>query len=274
MKPEMIVETLIEISPSIKTSGIYLIYSIYSKKAYVGQSKNILRRWRKHCSELRSKVHCNTHLQNAWNKYGSGGFKCYILEECENRNEREGYWASFFDREFLYNLDYIYPVFDASEETKRKRSEGNKGKKLTEEHKKRLSELKKGIPLSEETKKKLSEAHKGQKAWNKGLKFPSKPRGPRGSYSEERKKEIYEPIAAKRRGIKLTEEQRKNYIDAQRKLSPITKESALELKKEFESSRGSYRNHELKSQLASKYKVSLRMVDKIIYNDHWATRNT
>lgn len=61
-----------------------------------------------------------------------------------------------------------------SEETKRKISEANKGKKLgprSEEIKRKIAKAMKGkkkSPLSEEQKRKLSEANKGQKAWNKG----------------------------------------------------------------------------------------------------------
>lgn len=54
-----------------------------------------------------------------------------------------------------------------SEETKRKISEGHKGKKLTKEHKQKISKNNgrywKGKTRSEETKRKISEAKKGEK---------------------------------------------------------------------------------------------------------------
>ena len=72
----------------------------------------------------------------------------------------------------------------ASEEAKKKISEGNKGKKLSEETKKKMSEAKKGNTyakgkpawnkgkqLSEEHKKKLREAKKGKNIWTKGMRW-------------------------------------------------------------------------------------------------------
>ena len=51
------------------------------------------------------------------------------------------------------------------EETKKKISEAQKGKKLTEEHKKKLSEAakKRHVPCSEEKKKKLSQNYPNKK---------------------------------------------------------------------------------------------------------------
>lgn len=50
-----------------------------------------------------------------------------------------------------------------SEETKKKISESNKGKKISEETKKKMSEARKGKKLSEETKKKISECNSNKK---------------------------------------------------------------------------------------------------------------
>lgn len=49
-----------------------------------------------------------------------------------------------------------------SEETKKKISEANKGRKLSPEHKKKISEAHKGKKLSAETKQKISEGHRGK----------------------------------------------------------------------------------------------------------------
>lgn len=78
-----------------------------------------------------------------------------------------------------------------SEETKKKISDSEKGKKcgpFSEEHRRKLSEVKKGKKLSDEHKKHLSEAKKGKSTWNKGK---------RNCYSEETRKKMSE--AAKRR---------------------------------------------------------------------------
>ena len=50
-----------------------------------------------------------------------------------------------------------------SEETRKKISEGNKGKIISDETKQKISEANKGRVCSEETKKKISEKHKGKK---------------------------------------------------------------------------------------------------------------
>lgn len=68
----------------------------------------------------------------------------------------------------------IYKHKPCSEETKRKISESNKGKKLTKEHKRKISEdnLRNprrywlGKKMSKEHRKKISEVQKGEKNWN------------------------------------------------------------------------------------------------------------
>jgi hypothetical protein len=74
-----------------------------------------------------------------------------------------------------------------SEETKRKLSEYNTGKKLTEE-----------------TKLKISLGHKGQKAWNKGMKMPPR--------SEEHRRKLSE--AVKGHNMPVTKETKKKISDS------------------------------------------------------------
>ncbi len=90
----------------------------------------------------------------------------------------------------------------ASDEHRKKISEALKGKKRsprTEETKKKLSDANMGKKHSAETIKKLSEAHKGKKAWNKGKKM-----------SEEARKKLSEA----RKGMKLSDEHRKKLSEA------------------------------------------------------------
>ena len=73
-----------------------------------------------------------------------------------------------------------------SDETRRKLSEANKGKKLkpaSDERRKKISEARKGKPFSEEHRRKLSEAHKGRTSPRKGV-----------TLSEETKKKMSEAI--------------------------------------------------------------------------------
>ena len=120
--------------------GIYKIENLVNNKVYIGQSVNIEERWYSHIHSLEQGHHCNKHLQNAWNKYGSKCFSFTILELCtEDRlTEREQYWIDYYGG---INSNNSYNSRDA----------GNKGS------------------LSIETKEKLREIGLGKPAWNKGL---------------------------------------------------------------------------------------------------------
>ena len=65
-----------------KISGIYKIVNKIDGKYYVGSSKHIYKRWRKHKSLLRHNKHINDYLQNAFNAYGESNFEFIIVEEC------------------------------------------------------------------------------------------------------------------------------------------------------------------------------------------------
>jgi hypothetical protein len=87
--------------------GIYKITNLLNNKTYVGQSVDIEKRWSTHRAELNNNYHCNTYLQNAWNKYGEDNFDFSVIEECniDQLNQREIYWVSRYDSyENGYNL--------------------------------------------------------------------------------------------------------------------------------------------------------------------------
>lgn len=91
------------------TSGIYCIENMISNKKYIGQSKNINDRWKKHISELNRNCHDNDYLQKSWNKYGFNNFRFYVLEYCDKSilDDREVYYIDFYDtlnRDLGYNL--------------------------------------------------------------------------------------------------------------------------------------------------------------------------
>lgn len=65
----------------LKKCGIYCITNIINNKIYIGSSKNIYHRLKRHYSELKRNVHANKHLQNSYLKYGSSNFNVSILEE-------------------------------------------------------------------------------------------------------------------------------------------------------------------------------------------------
>lgn len=172
----------------ILKSGIYCIENTKSNKKYIGQSVNIEDRWRRHISELNNRTHHNSHLQNAWDKYGKDCFKFYVLEYCDvsDLDEKERYYIGIYnttDRDSGYNLQSGGQSSNShSDETKKKISESNKKAYQNGELRKVRSndalkqwanpEIKEKITgqnngmygkhHSEETRRKMSEKKKGK----------------------------------------------------------------------------------------------------------------
>lgn len=88
-------------------TGIYAIRNKTNGKVYVGQSVNILQRWRSHRARSKQPNHIDKDLPvyRALTKYGIDNFEFIILEECdkEQLNEREIYWIKYYDS---YNNGY------------------------------------------------------------------------------------------------------------------------------------------------------------------------
>lgn len=76
-----------------KVIGIYSITCKTNAHVYIGSSTFIEKRWTQHKNELNKSKHANTHLQNAWTKYGSGDFAFEIVEVTTSDKliEREQY---------------------------------------------------------------------------------------------------------------------------------------------------------------------------------------
>jgi group I intron endonuclease len=113
MYQEKNMNTHIPTKDDLSRPGIYVITNRLGAKKYVGQSINIFTRWNNHKKLLRSGIHYNPHLQNAWNKYGDRNFCFEVLEFCfpENLNDKEQYWISRLNPE--YNI--VRNVFAFSE---------------------------------------------------------------------------------------------------------------------------------------------------------------
>ena len=69
-----------------KISGIYKIENLINHKVYIGQSKDINKRWSRH----RTNEH-NIHLRRAFEKYGIENFSFEILIETYDLD----YWEIF-----------------------------------------------------------------------------------------------------------------------------------------------------------------------------------
>lgn len=162
--------------------GIYSITCRENGKRYIGQSVNIQKRKNEHWNRLRKGEHSNSHLQAAWNNGCTFDFE--VIEECDKSdlNEREIYWIDYFgtmDMAKGYNMcagGHSTLGRVCSEETRRKISEGNKGRKMSPETiAKRTETLKKRIEndpvFAEEHHRRLSMGRKGN-AWNKGRPCP------------------------------------------------------------------------------------------------------
>lgn len=184
----MIVERKVD---GVLKSGIYQIRNMINSKSYVGSAVNIRDRWRNHKAELNRGAHGNSHLQNAWNKYGFEAFAFEILERIEPERliEREQAWM---DKLEVVKTGYnILPHAGSplgmklSAETKAKIGAASKGKTLSLEHraanavaaKKQWAENRNAMCASmkgkssgmlgrkhlPETRAKIGVAHKGKK---------------------------------------------------------------------------------------------------------------
>ena len=138
--------------------GIYCIENIDTCKKYIGQSKNIHKRWTDHKWSLNHNIHDNDYLQKAWNKYGENHFVLSVIEECsiDDLDVREISYIQYFDtydRENGYNLRAGGGrIGDMTPEVIEKLSGYNNpmyGKHHSEDAKKKISAARTGIYANE-----------------------------------------------------------------------------------------------------------------------------
>lgn len=133
--------------------GIYKITNLINDKIYIGQAKNIERRWKEHINASKKE---NSLLYRAMRKYGLENFSFEVIEECsiEELNNLEIYYIWYYN-------SYIYKEGSKGYNMTIGGDCGNRGYKFSKEskHKLRLAHL--GKVLSEEQRKSISERTKG-----------------------------------------------------------------------------------------------------------------
>lgn len=67
--------------------GIYTVTNTVSGTVYVGQARNIRKRWEVHRCTLENGKHRNGYLQRAWNKYGAAAFRFEVILDLSGMSE-------------------------------------------------------------------------------------------------------------------------------------------------------------------------------------------
>lgn len=75
--------------------GIYKIENLINHKIYIGQSNNIERRFKEHCTKWKNS---RIPVDYAIYKYGKENFSFKVIEECsiDDLNEKEQYWIEYY----------------------------------------------------------------------------------------------------------------------------------------------------------------------------------
>lgn len=134
-------------SSPLKT-GVYMIRNRVNGKVYVGSAAVSLKnRIRHHINALRRGDHCNSKLQNSWNKYGEQNFEFSVLAKCLP------VWCIVIEQIHIQAKRASSPDFGYN-------LCPNAGSALgvlhSESTKKRFREIAKSRVLSEESRKKIS----------------------------------------------------------------------------------------------------------------------
>lgn len=141
-------------------SGIYKLVNNKTKDFYVGSSKNIGKRWKRHLRDLNKNKHCNIILQRIYNKHGNI-FTLEIIEITQDLLQREEYWIS--ELQPKYNIGSIGGGDNITKHPNRE--------ELTKKLSISLKEWRNS--LTEEDKRKISESKKGENNpnWRGGTTF-------------------------------------------------------------------------------------------------------
>jgi len=146
-----------------KVVGIYLIQHRETLRSYCGQSRDVLSRWRAHCSGGKKAVGIGAAIRDE----GVDSFIFRVLEECSvsQLNEREVFWIQHHDcvepHGYNRNSGGGAPTH-VSDKTKAKLSAKAKGRSHSPEAIEKCRAAKKGHIVSDETKEKIRAARVGK----------------------------------------------------------------------------------------------------------------
>lgn len=187
------------------TCGIYLLTNKINGKVYVGQSTDIEGRWLCHQT---GRARGQPKLDRAFLKYGSGAFTYDILEVCEADvdvlNKLEVKWGVLLRAiEDGYNCKLGgRGCVVVSEETRRRISQGQKGKKLSADHIEKIRKMNKGRVHTAETRAKVSAAGMGRRCTAETREKRSRSLKGR-KFSEEHRRKLSERMKGSERAIAL-----------------------------------------------------------------------
>jgi group I intron endonuclease len=193
--------------------GIYGLKNKVNNKWYVGQSVDVIERWRKYKT---GQCKSQPKIYRAIIKYGYNDFEEVLIEECENvdwiLDYREAFW--------IRNLNSVKNGYNILE--------GGTGSKLDEAAKQKIREKATGRKASEQTKEKL------RAIWKTRIRKPKKVRPlkmylPRKGYTwtDAQKKHLSE----KHKGRKFTASWKLNISRAKKGIP--TKKHSVETKEKM-----------------------------------------
>lgn len=186
--------------------GVYQIKNTLTNKVYIGSSKNVEFRWKRHRETLNKGIHHCCYLQRSWIKHGEATFEFSLLETTtlESLLVREQYWLEFYhaaDPTYGYNT---CPKAGSNlgtknrPETIEKRRSKLIGKKFTPEHRAAISAARKKYKMPREHIEKMQAGNRvwvRDETYRKHLSEAKKGM----SFSEETRRRMSEAKRGKRR---------------------------------------------------------------------------
>lgn len=131
--------------------GVYGIVNTVTGRMYIGSSKDIYTRLRKHRARLRIGKHHTPHLQYAWNKYGEDVFQFTTIRELLSENDLADAEKSEVEKRWPF-------VYNSSRNTDSPR----RGMKNSPEHNAAISAWSTGRETTPDVRAAISQANKGR----------------------------------------------------------------------------------------------------------------